>query len=53
MAAKCLQPAFLLPSATVERGGYFGLGQARVLAELGDGYVGAGGLAQLGADALE
>lgn len=37
----------------VERGGYFGLWQAGIGAELGYGNVGAGGLAQLVADALE
>lgn len=31
----------------------FGFGEAGVLAEFGDGYVGAGGLAEAGADALE
>lgn len=50
---KCLQPASALPSATVERGGYFGFRQAGISAELSDGNIGAGGFAQLGADALE
>ncbi|GAA3973876.1 hypothetical protein GCM10022407_19600 [Hymenobacter antarcticus] len=51
-AARCLQTASKVPSAPVERGGYFGFREAGVRAELGYGNVGAGGLAQLGADTL-
>ena len=42
-----------MPLATVQGRLNLGLGQAGVGAELSDGNVGAGGLAKLGADALE
>ena len=35
LAARCLQTAYRVPSAPAERGGYFGLRQARVRAEFG------------------
>ena len=35
LAARRLQTASKVPSAPVERGGYFGLGEAGVLAEFG------------------
>ena len=49
---RCLQTASVLPSAPVQGSGYFGLREAGVLAEFSDRNVGAGGLVQLGADAL-
>ena len=52
LATRCLQTAYRVPSTPVERGGHFSLRQARVRAEFGHRNVGAGGLAQLGADAL-
>ena len=35
LAVRCLQTASVLPSAPVQGGSYFGLGEAGVLAELG------------------